>query len=398
MTPDLQHPFMSVFQRPPVVMARGEGSYLWDTQGRRYLDLIQGWAVNALGHTAPEVVEAVARQASTLITSSPALHNEPAHRLASRLVELTGLAALCFTNSGAEAIEVAIKVARKWGRLHRAGAFEIVSAQGAFHGRTLAAMAASGKPGWDAMFPPYPPGFVRVPFGDATAVRAAIGPRTAAILIEPIQGEAGVLLPPPGYLAELRAIADETGVLLMLDEVQTGIGRTGRLFAHQSEGVLPDVLTLGKGLGGGLPVAAVVVSRRADCLAVGEMGGTYHGNPLVCAAALAVLDVVARPGFLAAVRDRGEELGAALGRVAERWGDATPRGRGLLWALELQTADAERRRDAAFARGLIVNAAQANVLRLMPSLRLTASELAEAEAILLECGARELPRRIAAAS
>ncbi len=377
MSTDLDTHLMLTTERPPLVMTRGQGSYLWDAGGRRYLDFIQGWAVNSLGHAPPELVEALAAQARTLVTASPALHNDQAQRLAARLVALSGLAAVAFTNSGAEATEVAIKIARKWGRLHRGGAHEIVTTRGAFHGRTLAAMAASGKPGWDALFPPYPPGFVRVAFGSAEAVRRAIGPQTAAILVEPIQGEAGVIVPPAGYLQELRALADEADVLLMLDEVQTGIGRTGRLFAYQHEAVLPDVVTLGKGLGGGFPIGAVIAGERANCLAPGEHGGTYHGSALACAAALAVLDVVARESFLAAVRARGRWLAWALGELAREQRLVEVRGRGLLWALRLPSPTAAAVRDGCLARGLIVNAPQADVVRLMPSLRVTEAELAE---------------------
>ncbi len=382
MSSDLDTHLMTITERPPIVMARGQGSYLWDAEGRRYLDFIQGWAVNSLGHAPPELVGALAAQARTLVTASPALHNDQAQRLAGRLVALTGLAAVAFTNSGAEATEVAIKIARKWGRLHRGGAHEIVTTHGGFHGRTLAAMAASGKPGWDALFPPYPPGFVRVAFGSAEAVRRAIGPTTAAILVEPIQGEAGVIVPPAGYLRELRALADEAGLLLMLDEVQTGIGRTGRLFAYQHEAVLPDVVTLGKGLGGGFPIGAVVASERANCLEPGEHGGTYHGSALACAAALAVLDVVARDSFLAAVRARGQWLAWALGEFARQEGLAEVRGRGLLWALRLPGPTAAAVRDGCLARGLIVNAPRADVVRMMPSLRVTEAELGEAVGIL----------------
>ncbi len=245
---------MTVTTRPNRVMVRGQGSYLWDDHGRRYLDFIQGWAVNALGHAAPEMARALAQQASLLISASPALHNAPQIELAERLVALSGLHRVGFCNSGAEANEGAIKLVRKWGRLHRQGAYEIVTAEQAFHGRTLAAMAASGKPGWDELFPPNMPGFRRVPFGDLAAVRRHVRqPKTAAIMVEPIQGEAGVIVPPDGYLRGLRQIADEFGLLLVFDEVQTGLGRMGTLFAFEHEGVRPDILTLGKGLGGGVP-------------------------------------------------------------------------------------------------------------------------------------------------
>jgi acetylornithine/N-succinyldiaminopimelate aminotransferase len=310
-----------------------------------------------------------------LISASPALHNAPQLQLAGRLAELTGLDGVYFCNSGAEANECAIKLARKWGRLHRQGSCEIVTTEQAFHGRTLATMAASGKPGWDEMFPPNMPGFCRVPFGDLQAVRTAVGARTTAIMVEPIQGEAGVIVPPPGYLRGLRQIADEFGVLLVLDEVQTGLGRTGSLFAFEQEGVRPDILTLGKGLGGGVPLAAVVGSRRANCFVPGEQGGTYHGNPLMTAVGNAVLEEITRPDFLAGVRARGAVLDRGLQALAARYGGQV-RGRGLLWAIELPAPCAEAVRDACFDNGLILNAARPQVLRLMPSLRVTTDEIA----------------------
>jgi acetylornithine/N-succinyldiaminopimelate aminotransferase len=367
---------MSINIRPELVMARGEGSYLWDDQGRRFLDFIQGWAVNALGHCPPELAVTLATQARTLLTPSPAFHNGPQLELARLLAELSGLDEVHFCNSGAEANECAIKLARKWGRVHRDGAFEIVTTQNAFHGRTLATMAASGKPGWDELFPPNMPGFRRVPHGDLTAMRAAVDNRTAAILVEPIQGEAGVIVPPDGYLRGLRELADEAGVLLVLDEVQTGIGRTGTLFACEAEEVRPDVLTLGKGLGGGVPLAAVLARTKASCFALGDQGGTYNGNPLATAAGLAVLRTVAHPPFLVTVRERGAMLGRGLAELGRKHG-AVARGRGLLWALELDGPRAEAIRDRCFERRLIVNAARPSVLRFMPSLRVTELEIGE---------------------
>jgi acetylornithine/N-succinyldiaminopimelate aminotransferase len=366
---------MTVTTRPNRVMVRGQGSYLWDEHGRRYLDFIQGWAVNALGHAAPEMARALAQQASLLISASPALHNAPQIELAERLVALSGLHRVGFCNSGAEANEGAIKLARKWGRLHRQGAYEIVTAEQAFHGRTLAAMAASGKPGWDELFPPNMPGFRRVPFGDLAAMRRQVGAKTAAIMVEPIQGEAGVIVPPDGYLRGLRQLADEFGVLLVFDEVQTGLGRTGTLFAFEHEGVRPDILTLGKGLGGGVPLSAVLANERADCFVPGDQGGTYHGNPLMTAVGNVVVAEIARPEFLATVRAGGALLERGLCALAARYGGSV-RGRGLLWAIELPAARAEAVRDACFETGLIINAARPHVLRLMPSLRVAADEIA----------------------
>lgn len=373
---------MSTTQRPDPIMIRGSGSVLWDSEGRSYLDFLQGWATNSLGHAAPEITRALTDQASELITASPALYNQPMLALARRLTDLTGLGQAYFSCTGAEANECAIKLARKWGREFRGGAHEIISTRGAFHGRTLAAMAASGKPGWDALFPPNLPGFVKVPFGEVAAVRAAISARTAAVLVEPIQGEGGVVVPPAGYLRALRDVTGELGVLLILDEVQTGIGRTGRLFCHEWEEIVPDVLTLGKGLGGGVPIAATLGTQRVCCFDFGEQGGTFHGAPLACRVALAVLDVVARPDFLAAVRLRGQSLGEGLRKLVARHGLVEARGRGLLHALRLSTPSASAVRDACLARGLILNAPASDLLRLMPSLRVTEMEISRMLEIL----------------
>lgn len=367
---------MPITLRPERVMVRGEGSYLWDDRGRRYLDFVQGWAVNALGHSAAEVRQALASQAAELLTPSPAFHNAPQLLLAQRLTAASGLAQAHFCCTGAEANEAAVKLARKWGRLQRGGAFEIITSVGAFHGRTLAMMAASGKPGWDELFPPNMPGFRRVPYGDVGAVAAAITDRTVAVMVEPIQGEAGVVVPPPGYLEQLRELTRERGILLILDEVQTGLGRTGTLFAYTQHHVQPDILTLGKGLGSGVPISAVLASEGVSCFAPGDQGGTYNGNPLACAVALAVLDAVAAEPFLEGVRERGRYLEGRLLELGSRHG-CLLRGRGLLWALVLPEPRAERIRDSCFERGLLLNAPRPQLLRLMPSLRVTTTEIDE---------------------
>ena len=388
-------PLMPITPRPDAVMIRGAGSYLWDDKERRYLDFIQGWAVNALGHCAPEVQEALARQAATLIAPSPALHNRPQLELAARLTQLSGLSGVHFANSGAEANEVAIKLARKWGAMHRNGAYEIISCERAFHGRTLATMALSGKPGWDKLFPPNPTGFLKVPFGDADAVAQSITAKTVAIMVEPIQGEGGVNVPPDDYLTRLRQLADAHNLLLILDEIQTGVGRTGTFFAYEraneSGGWLPDIVTLGKGLGGGVPLSAVLARAHANCFVYGDQGGTYNGNPLVTAVGHAVVDVVSDARFLAQVRNRGAQLAAILCEAARQWGEAVSgvRGAGLLWALELAEPAAADICARAFAHGLLVNPAQPDVLRFMPSLRVSVAELAEFETLL--CAALAAP-------
>jgi len=371
-----QAQLMKVAVRPQCIMVRGSGSYLWDHEGRRYLDFVQGWAVNALGHAPAEIAAALQMQAQTLITASPAFHNAPQLSFARELTRATGLAEVHFTNSGAEANEAALKLARKWGRLNRGGAYQVITTLGSFHGRTLALMAASGKPGWDALFPPVMPGFVKVPYGDAAAVAAQIGPDTAAVMVEPIQGEAGVVLPPEGYLRELRRLCDQHGLLLICDEVQTGMGRTGTLFAFERDDVMPDILTLGKGLGGGVPISAVLANQRASCFVPGDQGGTYNGNPLMVAVARSVFAVVSQVDFLRTVRARARYLEERLARLCAERGFGL-RGRGLLWALVLPEPIAEAIVARCFAEGLLLNAPRPNLLRLMPSLRVSELEIDE---------------------
>ncbi len=374
---------MRVATRPPRIMVRGRGSYLWDHTGARYLDFVQGWAVNALGHSPPEITRALHEQAETLLTASPAFHNLPQLLFAGELSRASGMSQVHFASSGAEANEAALKLARKWGRLHRQGAHEIITTEASFHGRTLALMAASGKPGWDLLFPPMMPGFVKVPYGDAEAVASRIGPSTVAVMVEPIQGEAGVIVPPDGYLRDLRALCDEHGLLLIFDEVQTGMGRTGTLLACQREQVLPDILSLGKGLGGGVPVSAVLANERASCFVPGDQGGTYNGNPLLISVARAVFGVVAEPAFLTRVQAAGAELRERLTPLCTEHG-ASLRGRGLLWAIALPETRAERVVASCFERGLLLNAPRPTLLRLMPSLRVSDAEIAEMVGILTE--------------
>jgi len=304
--------------------------------------------------------------------------------LARRLSQLTGLNEAHFSSSGAEANEVAVKLARKWGKLQRNGAYEVITTHNAFHGRTLAMMAASGKPGWDGLFPPMPTGFRRVAFGDVAAVEQAINSHTAAIMVEPIQGEAGVVIPPKGYLKALRQLADACGILLIFDEIQTGMGRTGTLFAYQAEQVLPDLLTLGKGLGAGFPISATLAQSKACCFEFGDQGGTFNGNPLAAAVAIAVLDAMTSNGFLANVKEVGRHLEHRLLGLRDHSSIRHVRGKGLLWAAELHRDVAIAVRDAAFKRGLLVNAARPSILRLMPSLRVTPAEIDEAIDCLAE--------------
>lgn len=368
--------------RPAPLMVRGEGSWLWDADGRRYLDFVQGWAVNCLGHCPAVVQRALAAQASVLVNASPAYHTAPQLELARELTRRAGLDHAFFCATGAEANEGAIKLARKWGQLHRGGAYEIVTTHGSFHGRTLATMAASGKPGFDALFPPAVPGFVKVPFGDAAAVDAVLSERSVAVMVEPIQGEGGVVVPPPDYLRDLRALTEARGVLLILDEVQTGMGRTGRLFAAEHAGIRPDITTLGKGLGGGVPLAALLARKAVSCFAPGDQGGTFAGHPLLTAVGLAVLRELVADGFLERVRAAEQHLRTALDTLAARRGLIQVRGQGLLVALVLPKPCGPATVAAALKQGLLINSPKPDLLRLMPALTVSDSEIDEATTLL----------------
>jgi len=369
---------MAIVERPSSVMVRGAGSYLWDDSGKRYLDFIQGWAVNALGHCPPEIVGAITHQANTLVTPSPALHNKPQLDLSKRLIELSGLAQVHFSNSGSEANEVAIKLARKWGQLNRPEASEIITTINGFHGRTLTTMAATGKPGWDALFKPAMQGFRKVPFGDIDAMRESVNSKTLAVMVEPVQGEAGVIMPPENYLQQLRELTTETGTLLILDEIQTGVGRLGNFFAFEQHDITPDIVTLGKGLGGGVPISATLARESVCCFDYGDQGGTYNGNPLMAAVALAVVNAVAKSQFLDSIQRAGKRLELALKQLDGTAGLHDIRGKGLLWAIDLPAPIANQVQVRAMESGLLINAPRPSTIRLMPALNVSDSEIDEA--------------------
>jgi len=376
---------MEITARPATIFVKGEGSWLWDHNGKRYLDFVQGWAVNCLGHSPPAVIDAISRQVRELITPSPAYYNSVAIELAAKLTQLSGLDEVFFTNCGAEANEGAIKLARKYGALHCNGAYEIITFEGAFHGRTLATMSASGKKAFEPLFEPKVPGFPKAQFNDMASVTRCIGPKTVAIMLEPIQGEAGVLPATDQFMRDLRSLTKERGLLLILDEIQTGIGRTGKMFHFEHVGIEPDILTLGKGLGGGVPLAALLATETASCFAHGDQGGTFNGNPLMCAAGIAVLGEVSRPDFLMSVTEKGEALTAALAKLAKRYGLGEMRGRGLLQALALGKPLAVEVAAKAFEAGLLLNAPRPDSLRFMPSLTLTQGDIERMTLILDDC-------------
>ena len=366
---------MAVTRRPPFVFVSGQGSWLVDHEGRRYLDFVPGWAVNSLGHCPDAVGAALAQQAATLVNCSPAYYNAPAARLAGLLAGASGLARVFFANSGAEANEGAIKLARKWGAKYRGGAFEIVTLEGAFHGRTLATMSASGKAGWETLFEPKVPGFPKARLNDLASVEACIGPRTAAVMLEPIQGESGVVPASEAYLRGVENLARRHGLLLIVDEVQTGMGRTGNLFAFQRSGIAREIMTLGKGMGGGVPLAALLAREEVCCFEPGEQGGTFNGNPLMAAVGVAVFEELSRPGFLAEVERKGRHLHERLRTLSARKALGEVRGQGLLVALELGRDIGQSVCTAAMKNGLLVNSPRASVLRFMPALTVTREEI-----------------------
>jgi len=378
------HPFdalMDITARPPAVFVRGEGSWLWDDSGKRYLDFIQGWAVNCLGHSPPEVAEALAEQAKLLLTPSPAFYNAPSLKFAKALVDRSCFDQVFFANSGAEANEGAIKLARRYGGLHRNGAYEIITFEGAFHGRTLATMSASGKKAFEPLFEPKVPGFPKARLNDLASVKRLISDNTVGVMLEPIQGEAGVWPATDQFLRDLRTLTKAHGLLLIFDEIQTGMGRTGTLFHYEHAEIEPDIMTLGKGIGGGVPLAALLATQAASCFEHGDQGGTFNGNPLMCAAGLAVLDRVAAPDFLKSVVDSGLFLESELQRLSARHGLGEVRGRGLLLALDLKhpigaSIVAQARED-----GVLLNSPQPDALRFMPALNVTREEIAA----MIEC-------------
>ena len=378
-TPELAERYlMQVGRRLPVTFVRGHGCLVYDDAGREYLDLVAGIAVNLLGHAHPDVAAAVSKQAATLIHTSNLYFTEPQVELARRLVELSFPARVFFCNSGAEANETAIKIARKWGARNRDGAFEIITTAGSFHGRTLAAVTAGGQQRYSDPFKPLPEGFVHVPYNDLPALQAATGPRTVAMMLEPVMGEIGIVPSAPGYLSAVREWCDRNNLLLILDEVQTGLARTGRWFAYQHHGVEPDVMTLAKGLGGGVPIGACLANPRADVLEPGDHGSTFGGNPLACAAALAVLHVIERDGLVGHAAEMGDALHASLGDL----GAADVRGLGLMQAFEFGEPRAKAFQQACLEAGLIVNAVDEHTVRLVPPLIIGPPEIERAHAVM----------------
>lgn len=369
------------YRQPPIALVRGRGAELWDASGRRYLDLYAGIAVSILGHAHPRLVRAISEQAERLLHVSNYYYNEPNVSLARRVCRLTGMDRAFFCNSGAEAVEAMLKLARRHffakGQVDR---HRVIAFDNSFHGRTLGALAVTGQAKYRDGFGPLSV-VTHVPFGDTSSVRAAMGDDVAAVLVEPIQGEGGVVVAPPGFLAELRALCDGSGALLLFDEVQTGVGRTGRFLACQHDGVLPDALALAKALGGGVPIGAMLCREAfADALPPGSHGSTFGGNPLASAAAMAVLSALDDEGLVQAASQLGEHLGAGLAELAARYPKQVEceRGRGLLRALILRPGtDARAMLEELREAGVLLTAAGGRGIRFSPPLVITRAQIDE---------------------
>jgi acetylornithine/N-succinyldiaminopimelate aminotransferase len=381
------HSVMFITPRPEVTMVEGNGSWLTDNNGKRYLDFLQGWAVNCLGHSNPGMIEALNVQAKKLINPSPAFYNEPMIGLSNLLTENSCFNKVFFANSGAEANEGAIKLARKWGQLNKSGAFEIITFDHSFHGRTLATMSASGKPNWDTMFAPQVAGFPKADLNDLDSVKKLVTDKTVAVMLEPVQGEGGVIPTTQEFMRELRKFTKENNILLIADEVQAGCGRTGALFAYQNYGIEPDIMTLGKGIGGGVPLAALLATDAVACFVPGDQGGTYNGNPLMTAVGISVIEQLLAPGFLEGVKAKGELLQSELLKLVTEFNLEGERGAGLLRALMLGKDIGSKLVELARDRnpeGLLINSPRPNLLRFMPALNVSDDEIRQMSNMLRE--------------
>ena len=381
--------YLPVFSRYPIVLDHGDGSYVWDLNGRKYLDALGGIAVNVLGHNYAPLVNAIADQAKRLIHVSNLYYTEPQADAAAKLSELTAGGKVFFGNSGAEANEGAIKAARKYAHTIHPEKSQIITALGSFHGRTLATLTATGQGKFHKGFEPLPQGFDYVPYNDIAALEARMNENTAAVMLEPIQGEGGVRTPADGYLQQVRALCDQYDALLIFDEIQTGMGRTGTFYAYEMYGVAPDIVTLAKGLAGGVPIGAFIVTEKvAAAFHAGDHGSTFGGNPLACAAANVVLDVIADDAFLSRVKAVGTHFKQKLEDLRNKYPAyiVDVRGTGLILGMEMQKNEVA----AAIARrmleqGVIINCTAGNVLRFIPPLIFTKNEVDELVCVLDDC-------------
>ncbi len=373
-----------VTDREPAVMQSGSGMYLEDSSGKRYLDFVGGWAVTGLGHSPVELTEALSQQAAKLLNASPAFYNVPMIEFAAAITAEAGLSRVFFCSSGAEANESAIKLARKYGKVCKSGAYEILCAEHGFHGRTLATMSASGKAAFRPLFEPKVPGFRHLPFNDATAFEKAIGDQTCAVLLEPIQGEAGVYPATQDFIERVRNRCSETDTLLIFDEIQTGMGRTGRMFAFEHFDIKPDILTLGKNIGGGFPLAAMLCTEELNLFDKGEQGGTYTGQPLAMAVGLAVLRTTKERDLVNNAEHMGAIVQKRLSELVAEFGLSKIRGHGLLIAFDLPEPKGPDLVHRCFERGLLLNAPAPTVIRLVPPLIVEEAHIEEMITVLTE--------------
>ncbi len=375
--------FMRPGKRMDLLAVRGEGTHIWDEDGKQYLDFFGGPATISLGHSHPVIVDALVDQAQRLIHVSNQFYSIPQVQLAELLIEHSCFDRVYFMNSGAEANEGALKLARKWGKEHKQGAYEIICALDAFHGRTLQMITAGGTERYKAPFSPLPEGFVHVPFNDVDAVKRATNANTVAIFLEPIQGEGGINVPDDGYFKQLRAWCDEQNILLILDEVQTGCGRLGTLFAYELFGVEPDIMTLGKGIGGGVPLSAFLAKEHAAVFTPGDHGSTYGGEPLTTRVGYEVMKYMIDNDLPADVARKGKSVERRLNSMADRFPSIRDvRGKGLMWAVQFSSDIGERLTNDALAAGLILNNVRPNAVRIVPPLTVTDEELEQGLAIL----------------
>ncbi len=375
--------FLRTFSRVPLTLVRGQGARVWDEQGKVYLDFVGGWAVDSLGHCPPVVVEALQKQAKTLIQTSNQFYTIPQIELAQLLIENSCLDRIFLCNSGAEANEGAVKLARRYGKLRLNGAYEIITTYRAFHGRTLAMTAATGQNKFQEPYTPLPDGFVTVEYNNIEAIKRATTAQTCGVILEPIQGEGGVNVPSDGYLKEVVSWCHEKGILFILDEIQTGIGRTGTLFAYEQYGVEPDIMTLAKGLGSGVPIGAFLAKESCSVFSHGEHGSTFGGNPLVCAAAYATVKHIIDNDIPGKVKRVGKYFMTKLEGLKREFVFITQvRGRGVLIALEFNSEIAEEMVMACLKKGLLVNKVKPTTLRFMPPLIINEKDVDEAVDIL----------------
>ena len=370
--------YMFTGRRQPIVITRGEGTRVWDAEGKEYLDFTAGWAVDNLGHCHPAITEAITEQAKTLLQTSNQFYTLPQLRLAQILVDNSCLDKVFFGNSGAEAVEGACKLAKKYGKQNRNGAYEIITTLNSFHGRTQAMVAATGRPHYQKAFEPLLPGFVHVPYDDVEAIMEATNEKTAAVMLEPVQGEGGVNIPQDDYLRRVRQWCEQQGLLLILDEVQTGLGRLGTLFGYQSFGVEPDVMTLGKALGGGVPIGAFLSKDQCMALEPGDHGSTFGGNALTCAAAYASTKYIIEHDVPANAKAMGKRLMDGLNSLKARFSFVTDvRGMGLLIAMQFDQELSAKVVPLGNQEGILLNPVKPNAIRFMPPLTISAQEVDE---------------------